>query len=78
MTVQTRRIAERLGMTIGRLSYSDTRRIVNHESLPYAVFKDGRLVRQFMTAGERLEWLEGQQDLRDLPPAPRPRPMGLP
>lgn len=71
------KIAARFNLTLGRLTNSDTRRIVNHESQPFYVAKDGRIIKQFGTAAERAEWLSGYEDVRDLPPIPNPKPMSI-
>jgi hypothetical protein len=62
---EAQKIASQLGLSLTRLSYSDTRRIVNHESRPYGIVKDSRLIAQFPSPGERLEWLRGQEILSE-------------
>jgi hypothetical protein len=71
---EAQRIAQKFGMTLGRMLYSDTRRIVDHKSLPYYIAKEGRVIGQFATTAERAEWLEGYEMLRSLPPIPEPKP----
>lgn len=51
-------IATKYGLTLGKLSYGDTRRIVNHESMPFYVARDGRIIEQFKLARYRTAWLE--------------------
>jgi hypothetical protein len=61
-------------MMLGRMLYSDTRRIVDHKSLPYYLAKDGRVIKQFATTAERLQWLEEHETMRELPHIPEPKP----
>jgi hypothetical protein len=71
------KIAARFNLTLGRLTNSDTRRIVNHESKPFYIANDGRIIKQFGTPKERTEWLSGYEDVQDLPPIPDPKPMSI-
>lgn len=72
---EAQRIAQKFGMTLSRMLHSDTRRIINHESLPYCVVKDGRVIGQFRNTRERQEWLEQHETLREMTRIiPKPKP----
>jgi len=72
-----KKIADRFGYVLGKMGHGDTRRIINHQSKPFYVAQDGRVIQQFSTAAERSEWLEGQELVADLPRHPEAKPMKI-